>query len=153
MKDLKLVVKLRLFHRVIKWEDKSNIKKASKNVSSYVKHMAEEDASDADTFLSDPAQGKRFEASFTTGMARGPEGVYEMTLALWRWGFELEDVHHHFDVFYGDADDIISPAMPKRAAERLPDATATAWPGAGHYGFVARDRWCQYLAALVDRAC
>ena len=73
-----------------------------------------------------------------------------MTMALWDWGFELEDVTQHFDVFYGDADDIISPEMPAHVAERLPDATPHVWPGAGHYGFVDRDRWTEFLGSLTD---
>jgi len=152
MKDLKFVVRLRHVHRVIKRAYVSNVKKAQKGIGTYVENMAEEDPSDADTFLTDPAQREMFEASFATGMQQGPEGVYEMALALWHWGFELERVDQHVDVFYGDADDIISPEMPKRVAERLPDATTTIWPGAGHYGFVDGDRWAQHLGALARRS-
>ena len=112
--------------------------------------MAEEDASDADTFLADPAQEAMFEASFNEGMVQDEEGLYEMTMALWNWGFELEDVAQPFDVFYGDADDIISPAMPAHVAERLPDATTHVWPGAGHYGFIDRDRWVEFWSVLVS---
>jgi pimeloyl-ACP methyl ester carboxylesterase len=150
MKDLKLIVKLRHFHHMIKWAYKADIKKAKKKgIDSFVESMADDDKSDADTFLSDPAQRDMFEASFTAGMAQDEEGVYEMTMALWDWGFELGDVRQHFDVFYGDADDIISPEMPKHVAEQLPDAEAQVWPGAGHYGFVDRDRWTQFLGALT----
>jgi len=150
MKDLKLIVKLRHFHHMIKWAYKADIKKAKKKgIDSFVESMADDDKSDADTFLSDPAQRDMFEASFTAGMAQDEEGVYEMTMALWDWGFELGDVRQHFDVFYGDADDIISPEMPKHVAEQLPDADAQVWSGAGHYGFVDRDRWTQFLGALT----
>lgn len=149
MKDLKLVVKLRHLHNIIRWGYKADLKKATADIGSYVENMAEDDSSDADTFLADPAQREMFEASFTEGMVQDEEGVYEMTMALWHWGFELEDVAQHFDVFYGDADDIISPDMPKRVAERLQDATVHVWPGAGHYGFVDRDRWTQFLGALA----
>ena len=78
-------------------------------------------------------------------MIQDEEGLYELTMALWRWGFEPEDVSQPFTVFYGDADDIISPEMPRRVADRLPDATAVPWPGAGHYGFVDTDRWRDFL--------
>jgi len=150
MKDLKLIVKLRHFHHMIRWAYKADIKKAKKKgIDSFVESMAEDDKSDADTFLSDPAQRDMFEASFTAGMAQDEEGVYEMTMALWDWGFELGDVRQHFDVFYGDDDDIISPEMPKHVAEQLPDADAHVWPGAGHYGFVDRDRWSQFLSAIT----
>ncbi len=149
MKDLKLVVKLRHLHHVIRWAYKSDVKKAKKDIGSFVDAMAEDDPSDADTFLSDPAQREMFEANFTEGMLQDEEGLYEMTMALWDWGFELEDVAQPFDVFYGDADDIISPAMPEHVAQRLPAGTPHVWPGAGHYGFVDRDRWAEYLGALT----
>lgn len=150
MRDLKLVVKLRHLHHVIRWAYRSDVKKAKKDIGTFVEAMAAEDASDGPTFLADPAQTDMFEANFTEGMVQDEEGVYEMTMALWDWGFELEDVHQPFDVFYGDADDIISPEMPARVAERLPNGTGHVWPGAGHYGFVDRDRWTQFLGALVD---
>ena len=82
-------------------------------------------------------------------MLQDEEGLYEMTMALWDWGFELEDVAQPFDVFYGDADDIISPEMPAKVAQRLPNATPKVWKGAGHYGFVDRHRWVEYLGALT----
>ncbi len=149
MKDLKLIVKLRHLHHVIKWAYAADVKKSKKDIGSFVEAMAEDDASDADTFLSDPAQRDMFEANFTEGMLQDEEGVYEMTMALWNWGFELEDVLQSFDVFYGDADDIISPEMPARVAARLPKGTPHVWPGAGHYGFVDRDRWTQFLTAVA----
>jgi pimeloyl-ACP methyl ester carboxylesterase len=148
MKDLKLIVKLRHFHHIIKWAYKADVKKAKKDIGSFVEATAESDPSDADTFLADPAQREMFEANFTAGLLQDEEGLYEMTLALWNWGFELEDVTQPFDVFYGDADDIISPEMPAHVAKRLPRGTAHVWPGAGHYGFVDRDRWRQFLGAL-----
>lgn len=151
MRDLKLVVKLRHFHHVIKWAYKADLKMAQRHLGTFVEHLAEDDQSDADTFLADPAQRAMFEANFAAGMVQDEEGVYEMTMALWDWGFELEDVKQHFDVFYGDADDIVSPSMPARVAERLADSEAHVWPGAGHYGFVDRDRWTQFLGALTKR--
>ncbi len=149
MKDLKLVVKLHHFHHVIRWAYASDVKKAQKDIGTYVEAVADGDPSDAETLLGDPAQREMFEANFSAGVAQGAEGVYEMTLALWDWGFELGDVTQHFDVFYGDADDIISPEMPKHVADDLPNAATHVWPGAGHYGFVDRDRWVEYLGALT----
>ncbi len=32
-----------------------------------------------------------FVDNFTAGMAQDEEGVYEMTLALWDWGFDIQD--------------------------------------------------------------
>jgi pimeloyl-ACP methyl ester carboxylesterase len=149
MKDLKQIAKIHRLHHLLRWANKSESKKVLKDVPSYVESVTEDDPSDAPTMLDDPAQRAMFEASFDQGMEQEGEGTYEMTLALWDWGFELADVKQHFDVFYGDADDIISPEMPKRVAAELPNATAHVWPGAGHYGFVDRDRWVQFLGAVA----
>lgn len=149
MKDLKLIVKLRHFHRVIKWAYRSDVKKAKKDIGTFVETLAEDDASDADTFLADPAQRDMFEANFTAGLMQDEEGMYEMTMALWDWGFELDDVQQPFDVFYGDADDIISPDMPAHVADRLPNGVGHVWSGGGHYAFVDRERWQAFLGAVA----
>ena len=149
MRDLKLVVKLHHLHRVVRWAYKADVHKAKKDLGDFVDATAADDPSDAPTFNRSPAQRRMFEENFTAGLSQDEEGIYEMTMALWDWGFEIEDVTTPFTVFYGDADDIISPVMPQRVAERLPDGRAVAWPGAGHYGFVDTDRWRQFLGAAV----
>lgn len=150
MRDLKLVVKLRHFHNLIRWAYRADAKKAQKDIGSFVEALADDDASDAPTFFANPEQREMFEANFTAGIVQDEEGLYEMTMALWDWGFELEDVHQPFDVYYGDADDIISPRMPQHVAERLPKAQAHVWPGAGHYGFIDRERWTQFWSTLKN---
>ena len=67
-----------------------------------------------------------FEASFTEGLAQDGEGMYEMTMALWDWGFQPEDIAQPVDLFYGDADDILDPKMPLHLAGRLPTARRTS---------------------------
>jgi hypothetical protein len=44
-----------------------------------------------------------FERSFEAGLLQDDEGAFEMTMALWDWGFEIEDVAQPFTVFYGAA--------------------------------------------------
>ena len=63
------------------------------------------------------------------------------------WRFAPEDVTQHVTMFVGDADDILDPGMSKSLAERLPDATLSTWPGAGHYGVYGR--WAEFLTAIV----
>jgi hypothetical protein len=46
-------------------------------------------------------------------------------------------------------DDTISPELPKRVAAELPNGTAHVWPGAGHCGFVDRERWTELLSAAA----
>jgi pimeloyl-ACP methyl ester carboxylesterase len=148
-KDLKLIAKLHHLHHIIKWASDYEAKKAEKDIPSFVEATAEDDKSDSDTFLKDPAQREMFEASFTAGMEQGGEGMYEMIMALWDWGFRPEDIHHHVELFYGDADDLLDPAMPLHLAQRLPDCRTHVWPGAGHYGFVDKERWLQFLGAVA----
>lgn len=147
-KDLKLIAKLHFLHHMIKWGSDYAAKKAEKDIPSFVEATAEDDKSDADTFMADPAQRAMFEASFTAGMEQAGEGMYEMIMALWDWGFRPEDIPHHVELFYGDADDILDPKMPLHLADRLPDCTSHVWPGAGHYGFVDRERWTEFLGAV-----
>lgn len=148
-KDLKLIAKLHHLHFIIKWASNSEAKKALKDIPSFVETTAQEDPSDAETFLSDPIQREMFEASFTTGMVQGGEGIYEMIMALWDWGFDPEEINQHVELFYGDADDILDIKMPLRLAERLPDCTTHVWENAGHYGFVDRNRWSDFMGAVV----
>lgn len=151
MSDLKLVVKLHRFHHLLKMLYWLEAKPAEKDIGAFLEKTAKSDPSDADTFLANPAQRAMFEQSFTIGLQQDEEGIFEMTMALWDWGFDIGDIGQPFSVFYGEADDIIDPLMPRQLAEQLPSATSAAWPGAGHYGFVDRDRWTQFLQALVDR--
>jgi pimeloyl-ACP methyl ester carboxylesterase len=148
-KDLKLLAKLHHLHHLIKWASNFEAKKAIKDIPSFVEATVDGDESDRDTFLADPAQREMFEASFKEGMAQGGEGMYEMTMALWDWGFAPEDVKGHVELFYGDADDILDPKMPLHLADRLPDCTTHAWRGAGHYGFVDRERWTEFFGAVA----
>jgi pimeloyl-ACP methyl ester carboxylesterase len=148
-KDLKLIAKLHHLSRLLKMASNYEARVAIEDIPSFVEVTAQEDPSDADTFLGDPLQTAMFEASFTQGMIQGGEGLYEMIMAQWGWGFAPEDIRQHVDVFYGDADDILDPRMPQRLAERLPDSETHVWQGAGHYGFVDRARWTQYLSAVA----
>jgi pimeloyl-ACP methyl ester carboxylesterase len=75
--------------------------------------------------------------------------IDEGTMPRWDWGFKLEDISQHVDLFYGDADDIVDPEMSLHLGVRLPDCTTHLWTGAGHYGFVDRDRWTDFLTAVV----
>ena len=100
---------------------------------------------DAPTFTRTPEQEAMFEENFRLGYIQEEAGVYEMTEALWGWGFDPKDVKQPTDVFYGTSDDIISPEMPMYLAEQLPNSTQHQWEGAGHYGFIDRDRWTQFV--------
>lgn len=148
-RDMKLVVKLHHLHRVVKWVSTYSANKAEHDIPNFVETTANDDPSDVKTFLSDPAQREMFEASFAAAMPRGGGDIFEMMMALWDWGFKPEDVNHHVELFYGDADDLLDPTMPQHLGARLPDCTTHVWNGAGHYGFVDRERWTDFLTAVA----
>jgi pimeloyl-ACP methyl ester carboxylesterase len=75
--------------------------------------------------------------------------IVKGTMPLWDWGFKPEDISQHVDLFYGDADDILDPEMPQQLGARLPDCTTHVWSGAGHFGFIDRERWTDLLSAVV----
>lgn len=144
-KDLKNIVRLRRLSFVLKLAYKYGAKSTLKDIPKFMTKTAEDDPSDAGTYLDDPAQRAMFERSFTAGLAQNGEGMFEMTMALWNWGFDPAEVRQPTVVFYGDKDDILDPEMPKQLAELLPNATTRLWPGAGHYGFVDRERWLEFF--------
>jgi len=147
MKDLKLLVKIRHLHRLLRWAMRSDAKKIEKDLPGYVDSVVDELPDEARTMLRTPEQKAMFEENFRQGYIQEEEGVYEMTLALWDWGFAPSDVPQPVDLFYGDADDIISPKMPQHLCEELPNCSPHLWPGAPHYGFVDRDRWIEFVTA------
>ncbi len=51
------------------------------------------------------------------------------------------------ELYVGDADDILDPAMSTRLGRRIPDCTLHRWPGAGHYAVYGR--WGEFTGSLV----
>lgn len=149
MKDLKTIAKVRYLHRLIRFAERTGAKKVLKDVPSYVESVADELPDEAKTMLRNPAQKALFEENFRLGYMQEEEGVYEMTLALWDWGFAPGDIGQPVDIFYGTADDILSPKMSQHLCAELPHCTAHAWPGAPHYGFIDRDNWIPFVKSVA----
>ena len=106
--------------------------------------------SDTAAFLESPTQRKIFEASFSEGFAQYGEGIYEVVCASsGKWDFDLSSVTQPVDIFYGDTDDIMSPELSFILAKRLPNATTHLWAGGGHYDYVKRERWVEFVGAMV----
>lgn len=149
MKDLKVIAKLRHLHRFIKWVMHVGAKKLEKDIPSYVESVADELPNEARTMLRNPEQRALFEENFRLGYRQDEEGVFEMTMALWDWGFQPQSVRQPVELFYGTADDIISPRMPLHLCGELPHCSAHEWAGAGHYGFVDRENWIRFVTAAA----
>ena len=149
MKDLKTVVKIRYLHFLIRWAMKAVAKKINKNIPSYVESIVDELPNEAETILRTPEQQALFEENLRQGYAQNEEGVYEMTLALWDWGFEPRDIRQPVDIFYGNKDGIISPQMSLYLSRQLPLARAHEWDGANHYSFIDKDCWIDFVTASI----
>lgn len=150
MKDLKTIAKLRHLHHLIRWAMHADAKKIVKDIPSYVESVVDELPGEAQTMLRNPEQQALFEENFRLGYIQEEEGVYEMTMALWDWGFAPADIVQPVELFYGTADAIISPKMPLHLCAELRHCTSHPWEGAGHYGFVDRDNWMQFVTAVAS---
>ena len=125
---------------------KVEAKHYEKHLHSFVAHCAKEWPADKGIFT-DPVLEPMFEAEFAAAFEQGGVGALDDMWGFLDWGFAPEDVTQHVTMFVGDADDILDPAMSKSLAERLPDASLTTWPGAGHYGVYGC--WAAFLTAIV----
>ena len=145
-KDLKMIFKL----AHVKWLATAmggvEAKHYRKDLHGFVAHCADEWPSDRAVF-EDEVLAPMFEAEFEAAFAQGGVGALDDMWAFLDWGFKPEDVAQHVELFVGDADDILDPAMSDRLKARLQDCTEHTWTGSGHYGLYAR--WQEFLGALV----
>jgi len=76
-------------------------------------------------------------ALFTQAFLHGARGVVADYAAIaGPWGFDVESVDRPVAVFHGDADTMVPLRHGEELASRVPNATLTVWPGAGHLGTV-----------------
>jgi pimeloyl-ACP methyl ester carboxylesterase len=65
---------------------------------------------------------------------RGVRGAtWDGCLLARSWGFRLEDIQMPVDLWYGESDVIVPPAMGRLYARILPACRATFLPGEGHF--------------------
>ncbi|SHE75751.1 Pimeloyl-ACP methyl ester carboxylesterase [Microbulbifer donghaiensis] len=147
LNELKAIVKMRHLHHVLRWLLKAEARRINKNIPAYVAATAKMLPRESRTILRNPAQQALFEDNFRAAFAQKEEGIYEMTLALWNWGFSPRDIRPPVEIFYGNNDGIISPRMPLYLSEQLPSAKAHEWNGANHYSFVDEDCWIDFITA------
>ena len=113
-----------------------------------VEATVESDPSDATTFLVDEAQREMFEANFSAGLMQDEKEFYEMTVALWDWGFDLEDVRQPFDVFYGDPTTSSRRTCRGMSPPAFPRPRPTCGPARVTTVSSIRDHWAQFLGAV-----
>ena len=104
---------------------------------------------DEDALGADPSRRARLEAMLAEGFAQGAAGVAAdiVSYTVADWGFDPGAVAAPTTAFYGDADEIVTPAHGEWYAGQVPGARLRTVPGEGH--LVAMTRWGEVLAAVA----
>ena len=109
---------------------------------------AQRDAVDAAEVASVPGLADTLAAALVEGVRRGLDGVAADVEAQNRpFPVDLGAVTCPVTLWWGDADAVTPVAFARWYARRLPAATLTTFPGAGHYLAVAR--WADLLTAAT----
>ena len=138
-KDLRLVVRLRRFHRMLRWSYRYGARQGLADVDRFIDKTVKDDPSDAEVLAGDPDRRRIYAESLRAGLAQGGEGMYELTQAFWGWGFDPSHVETPVRLFWSGEDQIIDPAMSRLLADRLANCQTREWPDAGHYGFLGTE--------------
>ena len=96
----------------------------------------------------DPAFAAGFVGSVEEGLRQGALGAATDWMALLRpWGFGLDDIAIHVDLWHGAQDANVDRVAFETVAAGLPDARLTVWDDAGHYG--PAKHWPDVLAVAL----
>jgi pimeloyl-ACP methyl ester carboxylesterase len=89
--------------------------------------------------LDDPQVRDLLLASFAAAFAQGGAGPAE-ELAIYQrpWDIDLRRIRVPVQLWHGDLDNIVPPAMGRRHAALLPNCTARFLPGEGHFSLLVR---------------
>lgn len=145
-RDLRMIWRLSHLRFVATAAARHESKRELRDMARFVSHLADDAPSDR-AVLTDPRMEPMFEAEMGEALAQGGVGVLDDMWAFLDWGFTPEEISHEVRLFYGDSDEILSPEMYRRLAERLPRCTVQAWEGGGHYQVFAR--WADFLRAAA----
>jgi pimeloyl-ACP methyl ester carboxylesterase len=149
-RELRTILRLHRWRLLplIRWSLGRLSRQATRDFDGFIETTALNYPQNVDIFMSAPEQARIWKDSFRDGMGQGGEGLYEIARAICEpWGFRPEEVRQPVTVFYGDDDDVFAPQIPLRLAARLPDAQTKLWSGGGHYEFIRRERWADFLRA------
>jgi pimeloyl-ACP methyl ester carboxylesterase len=93
---------------------------------------AAEDSREGD--VADPDLRERFRAAARETATRGPEGyAHDLFLLFFApWGFAPEEIRVPVQIWHGDKDEAVSPAVAEFFARTIPDAELRMVPGEGH---------------------
>ena len=97
--------------------------------------------------FAEPGVRQMLTETFAEAFRQGTAGVARDGWLLSRpWGFPLEQVDVPVSLWQGEADVVVTPAMGRTMADRLPRCHATFLPGDGHLLFIKH--WRAILRAL-----
>jgi pimeloyl-ACP methyl ester carboxylesterase len=143
-KDLRMIWQLSHVKLVAAVAARVESRKSLRDLSAFVDHIGDDAPADR-PILSDPELHPMFEEEMGEALRQHGIGVLDDMWAFLDWGFRLEDVKQHVELFSGDSDEILSPEMSGRIAARLPDSASHSWEGGGHYAVFAH--WREFLEA------
>jgi pimeloyl-ACP methyl ester carboxylesterase len=141
--DLRMIWRLHHLKLVAGAAARVESRAALRDVPGFVAHLADELPAD-ESVLNDPTLRPMLEEEMAEALRQHGIGALDDMWAFLDWGFCPEDVDRHVELFFGDADDILSPEMGGRLAARLPDCESHSWAGGGHYAVFAH--WEEFLA-------
>ena len=100
--------------------------------------------------FSTPGVREIFIENFAAAFRQGTTGVARDGWLLARpWGFDLQAIRAPVYLWQGESDVVVTPAMARCMAERIPGCTARFLTGEGHLLWVTH--WREILSALTGR--
>lgn len=144
-KDLRMIWKLSHMKFLARAAARHESRKEEQHLSAFVDSIATNAPADA-AVLSDPILHPMFEAEMGEALRQDGVGVLDDMWAFLDWGFHIEDVRQHVEIFHGDADEILGVGMAEELAGRLAGSRAHNWAGGGHYSVFAQ--WEEFLRSL-----
>ena len=109
-------------------------KDPDKALQQFTKDMPESDLA----LMSDEALKDHFKRTALECSRNGTRGpIASVGLEVKPWGFRLQDIAMHVDIWQGELDNLALPAGSKYMASKLPDCELHMIPGAGHLTVVA----------------
>ncbi len=99
-------------------------------------HLLEHPAADGDAwFFDDPERTESFVEGIREALRQGAEAMAPGFVAqVAPWGFRIEDIAMPAHVWAGAQDDVTSPDLMRRIADKIPTHEFTVWDDVGHIG-------------------
>ena len=123
------------------------IRKIRSDPDAFLDAWADSAADSDERILQRPEVRAVFRQNFPEAVRQGTRApLQETRLHARPWGFALDDVPVHVDLWHGSRDAFVPVAMAHHVADELPSCTAHIYPDEGH--FLHYDHWGEILAAL-----